>query len=173
MRKVIKLIVAFVLIVIGIGFYVYSQKDEAEKTSSQTEKTVAVIGKNEFKSQSAIQFTSYKWKDKIPASTRFVLIPYEPTIKEEYRTWLQQLIKEKKVVLFYGNNVEPSVVSAHVKESIDTPEIHSSMSFSFLVFGYGYSPSYKQNVSYFTAGSPDEPDVNGKVVAFLEEKYDQ
>jgi len=152
------LILASIFVVVGFVIFLlfYYAKHEDKTPSLSTTKRVssttvlAVDPTHSFTSTNTVKFlsTTTDHLKKIDPKIRFILFPKEKTVSEKL---LQELIAKKKVVLFYGENVIPEDVQKKIGLEFDYEgtTIKSTIPFTYVMFGYGYSKSSKGETIWF------------------------
>jgi uncharacterized protein YpmB len=161
------LIVTICLAIVAISacFWFYtSHKEEtaSSKTTTKTKKasstTVLVVSdQHSFASTSTVKFltTDVDSLQHIDSKVRFILIPKEKTVSEKL---LQQLLAQKKVVFFYGEDVSPETVQKKIGLEFDYEgtDVQSSIPFYYVMFGYGYSKSAQGETIWFLQNNSTE-----------------
>lgn len=145
------------------------EEDTTKETTKQNEEkmVVAFVGEK-WENQEQVSFVKGDWNNSLPKDSRFVLIPQEENISKEKQAMLQTWLKDDKVILFYGENVQPEEVKEKLGMEIGTIEVKSDASFDFpyLLYGYGFSMTYEQYLPIFL-GSNTYTGFEEKIANFL------
>lgn len=130
--------------------------------------STSIIGNHSFKENDFTDFVSLSWDSKEEIKDRFILVDNKEEITEEKREKLQKWITEKKVVIFYGEDVKPEKVQEKLGMEIGIINVESTATFDFpyLLYGYGFSTTYQQNIPIFL-GSNTNKNMNEKIASFL------
>lgn len=157
MKKRLIIFASILVLIAAAVFLIFHYGKNEEKTSTKpttkkaTSTTVLVVNPtHSFTSTNAVKFltTNVDNLQNIDSNIRFILFPKEKTVSEKL---LQELIAKKKVILFYGENVLPENVQKKIGLEFDYEgtTIQSSIPFTYVMFGYGYSKSAKGETIWF------------------------
>lgn len=118
--------------------------------------------------ETALQLTEGNWEKPLSKDIRFVLIDQKEELSKEKQKVLQNWLKEDKVVIFYGEKVQPEEVKEKLGMEIQAINVQSDASFDFpyLLYGYGFSNTYEQYVPIFL-GSNTFDNFEEKIANFL------
>lgn len=173
----IKGILVFIVLILCVGvlFYFQSNKSDDSDKSTKTSQThkdtkyiVAVLGENTLKSDAYISFKPIQLNDKLDKSIVYILVPYSTNLNDKERSYLNQLINEKRIVLLYGDSVDPKVVKDKLKiKDLETAYVKSNFEISFIMYGYGYSKKYDKNIGFFLGGRKGDTEVESKIKQYL------
>lgn len=148
---------------------IISINEDGENNSVNSKANVFVIGSDTFESNEFAQFTNGTWGDKLPKDARFVLISDKLTISSEDEVLIQKWVSEKKVVMFYGEDVKITDVQEKIGMDIGEVNIGSDADFLYLIYGYGFAETYQQYMPIFL-GSNSAEGLQDKITSFLYSK---
>lgn len=148
---------------------IISINEDGESGSVNSKASVFVIGSDTFESNEFAQFTNGTWGDKLPKDVRFVLISDKLTISSEDEVLIQKWVSEKKVVMFYGEDVKITDVQEKISMDIGEVNIGSDAEFLYLIYGYGFAETYQQYMPIFL-GSNSADGLQDKITSFLYSK---
>jgi hypothetical protein len=138
-------------------------EDTKEKVDSISSLSLSVIGENSFQETKAT-IETISWED--TPSHRFILVPMTENIDEGKQEKMQKWIKENKVVLFYGDKVNPNVVKDRIGLDFDVFEFKGNVDVTYMLYGYGYSEKEKKKMPLFL-GSNSTESYHQKILTFL------
>ena len=130
---------------------------------------VMVVGTVGFSENENVQYQSIKWTTAIPKNVKFILVQQDEEITKEKQTIIKQWIKDKKTVLFYGPDVKPEKVKEKTGLDIEIINVEANVTFSYLLYGYGYSEQYKKEMPLFL-GVNNDRNSEAKINTFLIKK---
>jgi len=111
------------------------------------------------------------FEDKVPSDIRFILVPDFIDLTTQEKTQLQQWVKEKKMVLFFGANVDAKNVLSILNVDKEAVKIQANATLYQAVYGYGYSLGYKANVPLFLfVNTTDNDSLTSNIARFIYEK---
>ncbi|QST02821.1 hypothetical protein IMZ31_19925 (plasmid) [Pontibacillus sp. ALD_SL1] len=160
-----KVWVVAAIVTAAVGFWYWSSHQVAEEKVPQEEMTpitevakdglepitISVIGEEKgFQSDGEVSVDVASWEDDI--STRFILIPFHEPYTKEREKKVQQWISQQKIVLFYGEEVDPYEAGERFDEDITVYTVEGNVSVSYMLYGYGYSETYKKKIPLFLGG---------------------
>lgn len=154
----IALPIVFIVLVLVFALYPSNETNVKKETKNAD---VLIIGKNHpFKKSDVLSFESLSLNDaekEIPKNIRFVLISSDEEVSSDV---LNKWIDEKKVVLFYGNNLSPESIEKKFQKDFDLENIliQSSVEIPYILFGYGFSNDANSNVVWFLNGNKELQD---------------
>lgn len=142
-------------------------KEDTKSDKQEVPMDVAVVGAD-WKKQENVTFLTTDWKKPLPKTTRFVLIDVKEPITQEKQKILQTWLEADKVVLFYGENVQPEEVKEKIGMEVGLIEVKTTASFDFpyLLYGFGFSMTYEQYLPIFL-GSNTFENFEEKIATFL------
>lgn len=146
---------------------VLKEGKEGDSTQPEGSIDVAIMGVS-WENQKNVTFTTTDWEKALPKDHRFVLIDTKETITQEKQKILQTWLEADKVVLFYGENVQPEEVKEKIGMEVGVIEVKTSASFDFpyLLYGYGFSMTYEQYLPIFLSSNTVE-NFEEKIATFL------
>lgn len=152
---------------------VVSYVDTDEKPSAPKDQANAwVIDGKEFEKNELTLFETANWDTNLPDKSRFILIPHEKEIDSDQTAIIQQWIKDKKTVLFYGFDVNLEKTKEKIGlEEMEIIDVKSDYALPYLLYGYGYSEVHKQNMPVFLSSNTDQ-NIDGKIASFLFKESD-
>ncbi|PGK51296.1 hypothetical protein CN918_26255 [Priestia megaterium] len=122
-------------------------------------------------SNDQLSITTGTFEDKIPPDVRFILVPDFIELTTQEKTQLQQWVKEKKMVLFFGTNVDAKNVLSILNVDKEAVKIQANATLYQAVYGYGYSLGYKENVPLFLfVNTTDNTQLASNISRFIYEK---
>jgi len=176
-KRITHVSIVIILSLVAVSFYVLNDKTKEKEPeipgSSEKKLEVVVIGESHpFKGNDEIAFTELSLDDarnEIPSDIRFLLINDSISVP---KATLEQWIKKKKVVLFYGEDVSPEEIEKKfgVDFNLENILIQSSIKIPFILFGYGYSQSNERETVWFLNGNKD---MSSSVLTFIESNEDK
>ena len=132
------------------------------------------VVKNEhftLESNSQLEVTTGKIGDTLQKDVRFVILADDTKLSENDKTQLQTWVKEKKMVLFVGGDVDGTVALEQLGVNKKEIKVQANADLYHNAYGYGYSYGYGANMPLFMmTNSKEESDMLSFLPRFLYEK---
>ena len=161
---VLVLVIGFV-----IGGWLYRQEPKKDEAVSDyfTKSPIVYIGNGE----PGFPVVKQQFGEKIKDQGRFILIDDTLKLTPQHQEQIQEWIDEKRVVLFYGDDIDEKTFSKRIGKDIDTTVTQSNIEQYFTLLGYGYSFKFQKNMLLFL--SSNSPGLSANTVQqYLFEQYD-
>lgn len=151
MKKRGLLLLGVVLLAVGIvGSMLLPKEKEKETADSFFNKSdIVYVGSHD----PGFPVITQSWTDPFPQKARFILIDNEEVIDESKQNVLQQLIEDRHVVLFYGENINKNTLSDRMGFEIDTAIPDANTTQYLTLLGYGYSFTYQKNMMLYLSSN--------------------
>lgn len=133
---------------------------------------VFVVKNNKFtlESSSQLEVTTGKIGDKLKKEIRFIILPDDTKLSENDKKQLKQWIKDKKMVLFVGGDVDGTVALEQLGVNKKEIKVQANADLYHNAYGYGYSYGYRANMPLFMmTNSKEENDMISFLPRFLYE----
>ena len=159
------------LILMTLLLFVVSCEAPATPDDPKKDKPIiALLGNAQFAS-SDFQTIPYSFDEPLSNDIKFALLPdtYPLSVKE--KSYLQTLLKEHVIILFYGEDVSPQYVQNSLSAPFTPEDVKTTIDSVNLIYGYGYSELEKRPLYYYLITSPNPSNPDDKIASFLMGEY--
>lgn len=117
-----------------------------------------------------LEVTTGQIGDKLKKNVRFIVLPDDTKLSESDKKQLQNWVKDKKMVLFVGGDVDGTVALEQLGVNKKEIKVQANADLYHNAYGYGYSYGYGANMPLFmmTDGN-EESDMLSFLPRFLYE----